>query len=41
MKKKTVLIVILFDNLLNNFNSTCKVNFIKILYFNANIILIK
>jgi len=39
--KKAVLVMILFDNLLNNFNSTYEVSFIKILYFSVNIILIK
>jgi len=34
--KKVVLVIILFDDLSNNFNFTDKVSFIKMLYFNVN-----
>ena len=37
MDKKAVLVMILFDNLSNNFNSTDKVGFVGILYFSTNI----
>jgi len=33
--------MMLFDNLSNNFNSTNKVGFVEVLYFNANTISIK
>ena len=33
--------MMLFDNLSNNFNSTNKVGFVGVLYFNANTISIK
>ena len=33
--------MMLFDDLLNNFNSIDEVSFVRILYFNTNVILIK
>jgi len=41
MDKKVVSVMMLFDNLSNNFNSTDKVSFVGVLYFNANTMLIK
>ena len=41
MDKKAVLVMILFDNLLNNFKFTDKVGFVGILYFSTNIESIK
>jgi len=34
MGKKEISVIILFNNLLNNFNSIGKVGFVEILYFN-------
>ena len=39
--KKAVLEMMLFNNLSNNFSSIGEVEFLKILYFSANIVLIK
>ena len=39
--KEAVLVMILFNNLSNNFNSIGKVGFVGILYFNINAILMK
>ena len=41
MDKKVVSVMMLFDNLSNNFNSTNKVGFVEVLYSNANTISIK
>ena len=41
MDKKAVLVMILFDNLSNNFKFTDKVGFVRILYFSTNIESIK
>ena len=38
---KTVLVMMLFDNLSNNFNFTGEVGFVKILCFNMNTVLMK
>jgi len=37
MDKEAVSVMILFDNLSNNFNSADKVGFVRILYFSTNI----